>query len=101
MKVYKHPTYSNVTVVELPKKEINKIDFAICKQPKETLKAFYDRQETKPDFLMNGGFFNMSDGKTIFNYTINGRHSGELVQAALWAGAYAPLFTVPQGLLHP
>nr|MBQ4318749.1 M55 family metallopeptidase [Clostridia bacterium] len=26
--------------------------------------------------------------KTIFNYTINGRHSGELVQAALWAGAY-------------
>lgn len=73
MKVYKHPTHSNVTVVELPKKEIKKIDFAICKQPKETLKSFYDRQTTKPDFLMNGGFFNMSDGKTIFNYTDEGK----------------------------
>ncbi len=69
MKVYNHPTHSNVTVVELPKKEIKKIDFALCKQPKETLKSFYDRQTEKPDFLINGGFFNMSDGTTCFNFT--------------------------------
>ena len=79
MKVYKHPTHSNVTVVELPKKEIKKIDFAICKQPKETLKSFYDRQEKKPDFIINGGIFNLSDGKTYFNFkdegeTISGWH---------------------------
>lgn len=79
MKVYKHPTHSNVTVVELPKKEIKKIDFAICKQPKETLKAFYDRQTEKPDIVMNGGIFNLPDGKTYFNYidedqTISGWH---------------------------
>lgn len=72
MKVYNHPAHSNVTVVELPKKEIKKIDFALCKQPKETLKSYYDRQDTKPDFLMNGGFFNMSDGKTCFNFVDEG-----------------------------
>ena len=73
MKVYKHPTHSNVTVVELPKKEIKRVDFAICKQPKETLKAFYDRQTTRPDFLMNGGIFNLSDGKTYYNYRDEGK----------------------------
>lgn len=80
MKVYKHPTHSNVTVVELPKKEIKKIDFALCKQPKETLKAFYDRQETKPDFIINGGIFNLSDGKTYYNY----RDEGEDVSGWHW-----------------
>lgn len=80
MKVYKHPTHSNVTVVELPKKEIKKIDFAICKQPKETLKSFYDRQETKPDFIINGGIFNLSDGKTYYNY----RDEGEDVSGWHW-----------------
>lgn len=69
MKVYKHGIYDYITIVELPKKEIEKIDCALCKEPKETLKSYYDRQEKKPDFLMNGGFFNMSDGTTCFNFT--------------------------------
>lgn len=68
MKVYEHDTYNYVTIVEIPKKELKRIDMELCKQPKETLKSFYDRQTIKPDILINGGFFNMSDGTTCFNY---------------------------------
>lgn len=83
MKTYKHPTHSYVTVVEIPKKKLKKIDFAICKQPRETLKKFYDRQTEKPDILMNGGFFHMSNGETIFNFiddekTVVGGHWTEI-----------------------
>lgn len=80
MKVYKHGIYDYITVVEIPKKEIKKIDFALCKQPKETLKAFYDRQETKPDLLINGGIFNLPDGKTYFNYL----DEGEVISGWHW-----------------
>ena len=74
MKVYKHGIYDYITIVEIPKKRIKKIDFALCKEPKETLKAFYDRQEKKPDIIINGGFFNMSDGTTCFNYRDEGKN---------------------------
>lgn len=72
MKVYKHGIYDYITIVEIPKTKIKKIDFALCKQPKETLKSYYDRQSEKPDFLMNGGFFTMSNGKTCFNFIDEG-----------------------------
>ena len=79
MKVYKHGIYDYITIVEIPKKQIKKIDFALCRQPSETLKSFYDRQTEKPDIVMNGGIFNLPDGKTYFNYldegqTISGWH---------------------------
>ena len=67
MRVYTHPSYSYVRVAEIPKDEIEKIDFAVCKQPCETLSAFYKRQAKKPDLITNGGFFNMSDGTPCFN----------------------------------
>ena len=67
MKVSKLDGYNDVTVVEINKSEIDKVDFALCKQPKETLSQYYNRQDVKPDFLMNGGFFVMSSGDTIFN----------------------------------
>lgn len=65
MKIYNPESY--ITVIEIPKTEIEKIDFALCKQPRQTLKAFYDSCKTKPDIICNGGFFNMSDGSTVFN----------------------------------
>lgn len=67
MRVYKHSKYDYATIVEIQKAELKKIDMVLCKQPRETLKSFYDRQETKPDFIINGGLFNMSDGTTCFN----------------------------------
>lgn len=68
MRVYTHPKYSYVRVAEIPKTEIKKIDFALCKQPRETLLSFYNRQTVKPDLVTNGGFFSMSDGITCFNF---------------------------------
>ena len=43
MKVYTHSKYSYVRVAEIPKNEIEKIDFSLCKQPRETLFSFYNR----------------------------------------------------------
>lgn len=79
MKIYKHNKYNYVTIVEIPKKEITKIDFELCNQPKETLESFYNRQPVKPDIVINGGIFNLKDGATYFNYiddnkTVSGWH---------------------------
>lgn len=60
--------YPYVTIFKIDKKEIDKIDFALCNQPKETLESYYKRQSKKPDLLINGGFFVMSSGDTIFTY---------------------------------
>lgn len=67
MKVYKDSVYSYVTIVEVKKSELEKVDLAVCKQPKETLSEFYNRQTVKPDVLTNAGFFVLKTGDTIFN----------------------------------
>ena len=72
MKYYKLDEYSSVTVVEIPFQEIKKIDVALCEQPRQTLKAFYDDQTTKPDVIVNGGFFSMSNGNTVFDLVDEG-----------------------------
>lgn len=69
MKVYKHPQCSFMTIAEIPNNEISKIDFALCRQPTESLETYYNRQISKPQILTNGGFFNMSNGVTCFNFT--------------------------------
>ena len=56
------------TIIKMKHGEIEKIDFALCKQPKETLKQFYNRQTKKPDIISNGGFFALSTGNTVFTY---------------------------------
>lgn len=66
MNISKYNNYT--TVIKIAFSEINKIDMALCKQPRETLESFYERQSVKPDVLINGGFFNMADGTTCFNY---------------------------------
>ena len=68
-----HYPENYITVIEIPKSEIEKIDFALCKQPRQTLRAFYDDCKTKPDIICNGGFFNMSDGTTVFNFKDGGK----------------------------
>lgn len=80
MKIYNHGIYDHVKIVEIPKKKIKKIDFALCKQATETLKSYYDRQTEKPDFLINGGIFNLADGATYFNY----RDEGETISGWHW-----------------
>lgn len=73
MKIYNPDSYSYITVVEIPKNEIAKFDMALCAQPRQTLKAYYDACEVKPAIISNGGFFSMADGSTCFNYTDEGQ----------------------------
>ena len=73
MKIYNPTNYSYITVVEIPKAEIAKFDMALCQQPRQTLKAYYDSCDVKPAIISNGGFFNMSDGSTVFNYSDEGK----------------------------
>ena len=65
MKVLTFDTYVRV---EIEKEEIFKIDFDLAAQPRETLGSYYNRQPRKPEFLINGGFFNMSSGETCFSF---------------------------------
>lgn len=65
--------YPLALVYKIDKQEIDRINFELCQQPKETLEAFYKRQTVKPDFLFNGGFFNMQDGNTVFTYVDEGK----------------------------
>ena len=57
-----------IHTIEISMNEIKHIDFAMCKDPKETLSAYYDRQITKPDIICNAGFFALKSGNTVFNY---------------------------------
>lgn len=78
MKIYNPEKY--ITVVQIAKNEIDKIDFALCKQPKQTLKDFYDDQKDKPDIVCNGGFFALSTGDTVFNFKDDGNTVSNNVQ---------------------
>lgn len=57
----------------IEKKELDKLDFALCKGPdniggRQTLKQYYDSCNVKPDLMVNAGFFNMANGETVFTY---------------------------------
>ena len=61
--------YNYVKLFKIAKSEIEKIDFALCNQPTETLESYYKRQSTKPDLLFNGGFFDdFTLGNTIMTF---------------------------------
>ena len=64
MNVYHNGIYD---IVEIPKSEIGQIDFDLCAQPRETLSSYYNRMG-KPEVLINGTFFNMSNGDTCFSF---------------------------------
>ena len=66
MKTYSPSGKDYVHICEIPRSEIDKIDFATFNQPKETLTSFYNRQTKKPDVLINGGFFGISGGLPCF-----------------------------------
>lgn len=73
MKQYKHFAYDYVSIVEIDKSEVIAYDFAACKQPRETLGSYYNRQTIKPDVLVNAGFFNMKNGVPCFNNIDEGK----------------------------
>lgn len=64
---------SNVFITKTKKSNISKIDFALCDQPKDTLDNYYAKQIVKPEILINGGFFALSTGETVFDYIDEGK----------------------------
>lgn len=82
MKVYNPEHYPFITVVEIPKNEISKIDMSLCAQPKQTLKAYYDSCQVKPTIICNGGLFDMATGKTVMNFKDNGK---TISDEGIWA----------------
>ena len=73
MKVYTHPDYSYIDVVEIPVEEIALIDIDICEQPRETLGHYYNRMEKKPEVLINAGFFNTKTYEACFSMIEDGQ----------------------------
>lgn len=73
MEIITPDNYQCATIYKIRKTEIDKINFELCEQPTETLEHFYNRQEVKPDFLFNGGFFAMNTGNTVFTYVDEGK----------------------------
>lgn len=71
MREYTPKGYSNVYVTEVPKADIEKVGFDICKQPRETLENYYKRQVIKPDVLCNAGLFNMATGNAVGTVMVN------------------------------
>lgn len=68
MEQIKLSNYPYAKIFKIKKSEVNKIDFALCRQPTETIDSYYKRQVSKPDIICNGGFFAMSTGNTVFHY---------------------------------
>lgn len=63
---------AGVTVEVIPHDAIKKLDFMKCKDPKEKLVDLYDRLEDKPQIVINGGLFNISNGVNILSFIDEG-----------------------------
>lgn len=55
------------TIIRVPSTSIKDMGFKKCTEPYQTVKAFYDSCEDKPDIVINGGLFNMKNGKNIMS----------------------------------
>ena len=66
---FTHERYSaGVTVDVIPHDSIKKLDFAKCNEPKETVQSLYNHLDEKPQIVINGGLFNMSNGTNILSF---------------------------------
>ena len=64
---------NNITIVEIPLKEIEKIDFASCDEPYQTLENFKKTHTPQPDVLLNGGFYNLdAKGDPVMDFIDEG-----------------------------
>ena len=62
----------NVFITKSAKDEIERIDFATCKEPSQTIDDFYSSVIEKPDIIVNGGLFKMSTGKPVMDFIDEG-----------------------------
>lgn len=55
------------TIIRVPSANIKDMGFKKCAEPYQTVEAFYKSCEEKPDIVINGGLFNMKNGKNIMS----------------------------------
>ena len=67
MKSYNHASYDYVHITEILFDEISKIDLVMLGEPTQSPVTWYNKLEKKPAVVTNGGFFNMSTGKTVMS----------------------------------
>lgn len=71
----------------IPKTEIKNIDFIQCGEPRQTLESLYATMIDKPDILINGGFFNMSNGEPVMDFIDDyERKSADSIQGSYGIG---------------
>ena len=64
---------SNVYITKIKKSEIEKIDFATCAQPTQTLENYYNGLTKKPAVVINGGLYTFSTGKSVMDFIDEGQ----------------------------
>lgn len=65
--------HDNIYITKTKKTEIEKIDFAACAQPTQTLENYYNNLTVKPEILINGGLFAFSTGKSVMDFIDEGK----------------------------
>lgn len=68
-----HAKEYSALVEKISYDDIDEVGMSQGNQPTETMQSFYNRQTKKPHILINGGLFNMSNGKNILSFVDNGK----------------------------
>lgn len=88
MKLYTSKDY--IYIAQIKQEEIEKIDFHLCTGAgtggRQTLENFYAQNPQKPELVINGGFFNMANGESVFVYKSNGKVIMDYGNAAYYHG---------------
>lgn len=66
-----------ITVVKIPLQTINKFELVTAAQPREFMQSAFNRLDPKPDFMINGGLFDMASGTTLSTTVDNGHKLAE------------------------
>ena len=64
-------------IAKIKQSEVKNIDFHLCVGAgtggRQTLEKFYAEQQEKPQLVINGGYFNMTNGESVFVYKTKGK----------------------------
>lgn len=98
MKLLKSNDY--IYIAQIAQSEIEKIDFHLCAGAgtggRQTLEKFYAQNQEKPQLVINGGFFNMANGESVFVY----KSKGKVIMDYGNAGYYNGIGTVDGKLTY-
>lgn len=75
MQILKSKDY--IFIAKIKQSEVEKFDFALCEGKnyggRLTLEQYYEQCDKKPALMVNGGYFNMANGETIWAFEDEGK----------------------------